>query len=102
MTSLINAVGYPVTFLMAIGAIFGALNMMYCSILARGKEIVTLRAIGLRPLSGLVSVITESGFLAMIGGLVGGGLAWLFFNGVTGLTLNAASFNQVAFDFAVT
>ena len=102
MTNLINAVGYPVTFLMAIGAIFGALNTMYSSISARGKEIATLRAIGFRPLSVLFSVIIESAALAIIGGILGGGLAWLFFNGFTVSTLNAASFSQVVFDFAVT
>jgi putative ABC transport system permease protein len=102
MTGLINAVGYPVTFLMAIGAIFGALNTMYSSISARGKEIATLRAIGFGPMPVLVSVIIESAVLALIGGIVGGGLAWLFFNGFTVSTLNAASFSQVVFDFAVT
>lgn len=101
MTDLINFVGYPLTILMSIGAIFGALNTMYSSISARGKEIATLRAIGFRPLSILVSVIIESGTLAVIGGLIGGGLAWLFLNGFTVSTLNAASFSQVVFDFAV-
>ena len=102
MTGLINVVGYPVTFLMAIGAIFGALNTMYSSISARGKEIATLRAIGFRPFAVLVSVIFESAVLSVIGGILGGGLAWLFFNGFTVSTLNAASFSQVVFDFAVT
>ena len=102
MTSFIEAVGYPITVLMAIGAVFGALNTMYSSISARGKEIATLRAIGFRPLSVLVSVIIESAALAVIGGVLGGGLAWLFFNGFTVSTLNAASFSQVVFDFAVT
>jgi putative ABC transport system permease protein len=102
MTELINAVGYPVTILMAIGAIFGALNTMYSSISARGKEIATLRAIGFGPMPVLLSVIIESAVLAFIGGVVGGGLAWLFFNGFTVSTLNAASFSQVVFDFAVT
>ncbi|MDH3440373.1 MAG: ABC transporter permease, partial [Gammaproteobacteria bacterium] len=60
MTSFIEAIGYPITVLMAIGAVFGALNTMYSSISARGKEIATLRAIGFRPLSVLVSVIIES------------------------------------------
>jgi len=101
MTDLINFVGYPLTILMSIGAIFGALNTMYSSISARGKEIATLRAIGFRPLSILASVIIESGTLAIIGGLIGGGLAWLFLNGFTVSTLNAASFSQVVFDFAV-
>ncbi len=102
MTSFINLIGYPITILMAIGAVFGALNTMYSSISARGKEIATLRAIGFRPLSVLVSVMFESGVLAIIGGVLGGGLAWLFFNGFTASTLNAASFSQVVFDFAVT
>ena len=102
MTDLINAVGYPVTFLMAIGAIFGALNTMYSSISARGKEIATLRAIGFGPMPVLLSVVIESAVLAVIGGVIGGGLAWLFFNGFTVSTLNAASFSQVVFDFAVT
>lgn len=102
MTTFIEAVGYPVTILMAIGAIFGALNTMYSSISARGKEIATLRAIGFRPLAVLVSVIIESAALSVVGGIIGGGLAWLFFNGFTASTLNAASFSQVVFDFAVT
>ena len=101
MTNLIQGVGYPVTFLMAFGAIFGALNTMYSSISARGKEIATLRAIGFRPLAILVSVVIESAVLAVIGGLVGGGVAWLFLNGFTVSTLNNASFSQVVFDFAV-
>jgi putative ABC transport system permease protein len=101
MTDLINFVGYPLTVLMSIGAIFGALNTMYSSISARSKEIATLRAIGFRPMSILVSVIIESGTLAIIGGVIGGALAWLFLNGFTVSTLNAASFSVVVFDFAV-
>jgi putative ABC transport system permease protein len=101
MTNLIQGVGYPVTFLMAFGAIFGALNTMYSSISARGKEIATLRALGCRLLAILVSVVIESAVLALIGGLFGGGVAWLFLNGFTVSTLNNASFSQVVFDFAV-
>ncbi len=102
MTGIIEGIGYPLTFVMAIGAIFGALNTMYASISARGREIATLRAIGFRPPAILVSVIIESGVLSLFGGLLGGGLAWLFLNGYTVSTLNSASFSQVVFDFAVT
>jgi len=101
MTNLIQGVGYPITFLMAFGAIFGALNTMYSSISARAKEIATLRAIGFRPLAILVSVIAESAVLAVVGGIAGGGIAWLALNGFTVSTLNSASFSQVVFDFAV-
>jgi len=102
MTNLIQGIGYPLTFVMSIGAIFGALNTMYSSISARAKEIATLRAIGFRPLAIVVSVIIESAVLSTLGGLIGGGLAWVFLNGFTVSTLNAASFSQVVFDFAVT
>ena len=101
MTDLIQGVGYPITFLMAFGAIFGALNTMYSSISARAREIATLRAIGFRPLAILTSVIAESAVLAVIGGIAGGGIAWLALNGFTVSTLNNASFSQVVFDFAV-
>ena len=102
LATFIRWVGYPVTILMAIGAIFGALNTMYSSVSARGKEIATLRALGFGPLSILGSTIIESAALAVLGGLLGGGLAWLFLNGYTVSTLNGQSFSQVVFDFAVT
>lgn len=101
LATFIRVVGYPLTFLMAIGAIFGALNTMYSSVSARGKEIATLRALGFGPLSILVSTIIESTILAVLGGVLGGGLAWLFLNGYTVSTLNGPSFSQVVFDFAV-
>jgi putative ABC transport system permease protein len=102
MTQFIRAVGYPLTILMAIGAIFGALNSMYSSVSVRGKEIATLRALGFGPFPVMVSTIIESTLLALIGGLIGGVLAWLVFNGFQVSTLNGASFSQVVFAFAVT
>lgn len=98
----IRLVGYPLTILMAIGAVFGALNSMYSSVSARGKEIATLRALGFGPSAVLVSTIIESTFLALVGGAIGGTLAYVIFNGFQVSTLNGASFSQVVFDFAVT
>lgn len=102
LSNFIRMVGYPLTFLMAIGAIFGALNSMYSSISTRGKEIATLRALGFGPFSVLMSTVVESLLLALAGGLIGGAAAWLLFNGFRVSTLNGASFSQVVFDFAVT
>lgn len=102
LSNFIRMVGYPLTFLMAIGAIFGALNSMYSSISVRGKEIATLRALGFGPFSVLTSTVVESLLLALAGGLIGGAAAWLLFNGFRVSTLNGASFSQVVFDFAVT
>jgi putative ABC transport system permease protein len=102
LTQFIKLVGYPLTILMSVGAIFGALNSMYSSVSVRGKEIATLRALGFGPVSVLVSTVVESMLLALIGGLIGGVLAFLVFNGFRVSTLNGASFSQVVFDFAVT
>jgi len=102
LTQFIKLVGYPLTILMSIGAIFGALNSMYSSVSVRGKEIATLRALGFGPFSILVSTIVESTLLALIGGIIGGAAAFLVFNGFQVSTLNGPSFSQVVFDFAVT
>ena len=102
VTQFIKVVGYPLTILMSIGAIFGALNSMYSSISVRSKEIATLRAIGFGPVPVVVSTIVESTLLALAGGIVGGALAFAIFNGFQVSTLNFASFSQVVFNFAVT
>ena len=102
LVQFIKLIGYPLTILMAIGAVFGALNSMYSSVSVRGKEIATLRALGFGPTAVLFSTVIESVLLALVGGLLGGLLAYLAFNGFTASTLNGQSFSQVVFDFAVT
>ena len=102
MSDFIRLLGYPITFLMGIGAVFGALNSMYSSVSSRGTEIATLRALVFGPFAVLVSTIIESTLLALIGGLLGGVIAFLAFNGFQVSTLNSSSFSQVVFDFAVT
>jgi putative ABC transport system permease protein len=98
----IRMLGYPITILMAIGAVFGALNSMYASVSSRGTEIATLRALGFGPFAVLISTIIESTLLALIGGVIGGALAFVVFNGFRVSTLAMGSFSQVVFDFAVT
>lgn len=102
LVQFIKLVGYPLTILMAIGAIFGALNTMYSSVSIRGKEIATLRALGFGPAAVLFSTVIESVLLALAGGVLGGLVAYLVFNGFQVSTLNGPSFSQVVFDFAVT
>lgn len=101
LTQLINVVGNTVAVIMAIGAMFGALNSMYAAVDARSLEIATLRAIGFGALPVLLSVMMEALALSLIGGLLGAGLAWLFFNGHTVATLGGA-FAQVVFQVTVT
>lgn len=101
LSKLIEGFGYAVAVIMGIGAMFAALNTMYSAVSARTREIATLRAIGFGGAPVVASVIVESMTLALLGGLLGGVIAWLMFNGATVSTLNNASFSQVAFDFAV-
>ncbi len=101
-TALINGFGVAVGIIMAIGAVFAALNTMYSAVSTRTVEIATLRALGFGNLPVVVSVMIEALALALLGGLLGGALVWLIFDGYTASTLNNASFSQVAFDFTVT
>ncbi len=99
---LITTLGYLIAFLMAIGAVFGALNTMYSSVSARTREIATLRALGFGSGAVVVSVMIESLVLAVVGGGLGAMLAFLVFNGLHTSTMNWNSFSQVTFAFAVT
>jgi len=102
MTTMITVLGRFVAFIMAIGAVFGALNTMYSAVAARGREIATLRALGFQAGPVLVSVMAESLLLALLGGSIGGGVAYLVANGYQTATMNFQTFSQVAFQLAVT
>lgn len=99
--ALINGLGYSVTVIMAIGAVFGALNTMYAAIATRAREIATLRALGFGGLPVVCSVLLEALLLALLGALLGGGIAWVLFNGFTVSTINFQTFSQIAFAFEV-
>jgi putative ABC transport system permease protein len=101
LTRTINVIGNTVAIIMAIGAMFGALNSMYSAVAARGLEIATLRAIGFGAAPVLLSVMIEALVLSVLGGIIGALLAWLFFNGHTVSTLGGA-FAQVVFKLTVT
>jgi putative ABC transport system permease protein len=86
---------------MAIGAVFGAINTMYTAVASRTREIATLRALGFGSLPIVISVLAEAAALAVMGGIVGGLLAWVVFDGYQTSTINWQSFSQVAFAFRV-
>jgi putative ABC transport system permease protein len=102
LSRLIGVLGYSVAVFMAIGATFGALNCMYSAITSRQVEIATLRAIGFGGAPVVASVMIEALVLALVGGVVGGALAYVYCDGATLSTLNFNTFSQVAFDFRVT
>ncbi len=101
LTKTIRIVGFTVALIMAIGAVFGALNTMYAAVSDRSREIATLRALGFGGLPVAAAVLLEAMLLAALGGLLGGGIAWLLFNGYTVSTLGS-NFSQLVFQFRVT
>jgi putative ABC transport system permease protein len=101
LTRVIRAVGIGVAVMMALGAVFGALNTMYAAIARRAREIATLRALGFTGLPVVVAVMLETMALALAGGILGAGIAWALFHGFTVSTLGS-NFSQVVFQFQVT
>jgi putative ABC transport system permease protein len=98
---LVTGLGGIISVLMAIGAIFGALNTMYTAVAARSREIATLEALGFGSSPVVISVLIESLLLALVGGIVGAFLAWAAFDGYRAATLNWQTFSQVTFAFDV-
>jgi len=100
LTRFIEILGIVIGTIMGIGAVFGALNTMYAAVAGRAREVATMRAMGFRGLPVVVAVMLETMLLALVGGLLGGAVAWLIFNGYTVSTLSS-NFSQVMFQFKV-
>lgn len=98
---IVRLLGTPLVVIMALGAIFAALNTMYNSVSSRTREIATLRAIGFRSLPVAVSVFFESLLLAFTGAVLGVAVIYLGLNGYSTNT-NFLSNTQFAFSFVVT
>jgi putative ABC transport system permease protein len=101
VSTVIKVLGFLVAAVMAVGAVFAALNTMYSAVAARSSEIGTLKALGFGPGSIVASFLAESMIIALAGGAIGC-LAALPFNGYTTGTMNWASFSYLAFSFRVT
>jgi putative ABC transport system permease protein len=101
MTTVIRVFGTFVTAILAIGAMFGAMNTMYAAVAYRTREIGTLRALGFSKLTIVSSFLMESVALALVGGIIGCVLA-LPVHGLSTGTTNMASFSEVAFKFRIT
>jgi len=102
LTGFIKGFGVIIASLMALGALFGALNTMYSAVAARTHEIATLRALGFGASPIILSVMVESLALALVGGAVGAAAAYVAFDGFQAATINWQTFSQVAFAFTVT
>jgi putative ABC transport system permease protein len=99
--SILRVLAIMITGIMAVGAVFGAVNTMYAAVASRAPEIAVLLTLGFRPRSILASFLAESAVIALIGGIVGCLLA-LPMNGVVTSTTNWANFSEIAFSFRIT
>jgi putative ABC transport system permease protein len=96
-TTFFTTVAYLLASIIGIGALFGTVNIMHSAVASRTREIATLRALGYGAAPVAISVLAEALFLAVVGAVIGAGVAWLLFNG------NRNSFGGfVVFDLAVT
>ncbi|WP_343639208.1 ABC transporter permease [Roseateles sp.] len=101
MTKILRVIGIVVGAIMAVGAVFGALNTMFAAVATRAREIATLRAIGFPGLPVVVAVMLETMLLAAIGGVIGGAIAYLLFNGHAASTMAAGSVGKLSFELRV-
>jgi ABC-type lipoprotein release transport system permease subunit len=99
--NVLNILGIAISSIMAVGAIFGAVNTMYAAIGSRTPEIAVLLTLGFKPRSVLASFLAESAIIALFGGIAGALLA-LPINGIVTSTTNWASFSEISFAFRVT
>ena len=98
---ILRILAIMITGIMAVGAVFGAVNTMYAAVASRAPEIAVLLTLGFRPRSILASFLAESAVIAAAGGVVGCLLA-LPMNGIVTSTTNWANFSEIAFSFRIT
>jgi putative ABC transport system permease protein len=97
----IKMLGNFIAIIMGIGASFAAMNMMYGSVMARAREVATLRAIGFRKRNILASFLFESVLVSLLGGILGCLIA-LPMQGLSAATANFETFSEVLFSFRLT
>lgn len=102
LNGLLRFMAYVMGGIMALGAVFVAINAMYSSVDDRRREIATLRALGFPPLAVITSILVEAALLALAGGAFGAAVAWLIANGGTVSTAVGGDLRQLVFKVAVT
>lgn len=101
LANVIRIAGVFIVLIMAVGAMFGAMNTMFAAVGSRTREIATLLILGFSPIAIMTSFVIESVILALVGGVLGCLIA-LPINGIVTSTTNFQSFSEVAFAFLVT
>ncbi len=98
MARFIRILGISLTLIFSLGAMIGSMITMYAAVAARTPEIGTLRALGFKRRTILLTFLAESVFLSLLGaalGLFGAS----FMNKLTISTLNWQTFSELTFRF---
>lgn len=101
LAGVLRFIAFFVTAIMAIGAVFGAINTMDAMVAARSREISLLQTLGFTRRNVMASFLAEAIVIAAIGGVLGCLLA-LPINGIQTSTTNWQSFGELTFAFRVT
>lgn len=101
LATVLQFIALFIASIMAVGAVFGAINTMYAAVASRAPEIGVLLTLGFRPRSVMSSFLLEAVLIAVLGGALGCLMA-LPINGLVTSTTNWSSFSEVAFAFRVT
>ena len=100
---ILRIVAYAIGSIMALGALFGALNSMHSAVAARTVEIATLRAIGFSSTAVAIAVLLEALLLSLLGAAIGVAIAYAAFNGTTISTLGGALWDsQLVYSLSIT
>ncbi len=104
LNRMLNLVAYAIGAIMAIGALFGALNTMYSAVSTRSVEIATLRALGFGPAAVVTSVFVEALLLALAGAVLGVVLVYIGLDGRVVSTIGDSIGNnpQLVYSLSVT
>jgi len=100
LSAVLRFIAFFITAIMAIGAVFGAINTMDAMIAARAREIALLQTLGFKRRSIMASFLAEAVVIALAGGVLGCLLA-LPINGIQTSTTNWQSFGELTFAFRV-
>ena len=101
-TGMVESFAWLIGAIMGLGAVIASINTMYSSVSTRSVEIGTLRSLGFSNVPVVVSVMVEALLLALVGGLLGGSVVYLLYDGFASSTLSVGSMSQVGFEFSVT
>ncbi len=103
VNTLLRLVTVSIGSIMALGALFGALNSMHSAVAARTVELATLRAIGFAPFAVATSILGEALLLALLGAAIGATLAYTAFNGTVISTLGGSIWDsQLVYALTIT